>query len=189
MRTLHSVATGMTRSKKNVIRAQFCSAVTGASSLEIEGSVAVVGNVSIAEGDAITIDGSTGDVFLGLTPLVEPEPLPELDRLLEWADEVRTLGVRANADSGSDAARARAAGAEGIGLARTEHMFMEAERLPFVQKMILAEIEVQRLAAAAQAENALSALRSILALPDGQGLVLTTDLADELRAHLATRKQ
>ncbi len=113
-------------------------AVTGAAALEIEGTIAHVGDVRIAEGDEITIDGSTGDVFVGLTPLVEPEPLPELDRLLEWADEVRTLGVRANADNGPDAARARAAGAEGIGLARTEHMFM-GERLGIVQSIILTD--------------------------------------------------
>ncbi len=118
-------------------------AVTGASSLEIEGSVATVGAITISEGDEITIDGSSGDVFVGLTPLVEPEPLPELDRLLEWADEVRTLGVRANADSGPDAARARAAGAEGIGLARTEHMFM-GERLGIVQRIILTDDEHER---------------------------------------------
>jgi pyruvate,orthophosphate dikinase len=118
-------------------------AVTGASALEIEGTHARVGNVEITEGDEITIDGSTGDVFVGLTPLVEPEPLPELERLLEWADEIRTLGVRANADSGPDAARARAAGAEGIGLARTEHMFM-GERLGIVQRIILTDDSEER---------------------------------------------
>ncbi len=118
-------------------------AVTGASALEIEGSVAVSGDTEINEGDEITIDGSSGDVFVGLTPLVEPEPLPELDRLLDWADEIRTLGVRANADSGPDAARARAAGAEGIGLARTEHMFM-GERLGIVQRIILTDDDDER---------------------------------------------
>ena len=118
-------------------------AVTGASKLEIDGGRGHVGEVEINEGDEITIDGSTGDVFLGLTPLVEPEPLPELDRLLEWADEVRTLGVRANADNGPDAARARAAGAEGIGLARTEHMFM-GERLAIVQTIILTDDDAER---------------------------------------------
>jgi pyruvate,orthophosphate dikinase len=118
-------------------------AVTGAADLEIEGSIAVIGAIEIAEGDEITIDGSSGDVYQGLTPLVEPEPLPELDRLLEWADEIRTLGVRANADSGPDAARARAAGAEGIGLARTEHMFM-GERLGIVQRIILTDDEAER---------------------------------------------
>jgi pyruvate,orthophosphate dikinase len=118
-------------------------AVTGAAELEIEGSTAVIGGIEIAEGDEITIDGSSGDVYLGLTPLVEPEPLPELDRLLEWADEIRTLGVRANADSGPDAARARAAGAQGIGLARTEHMFM-GERLGIVQRIILTDDEEER---------------------------------------------
>lgn len=113
-------------------------AVTGASDLEIHGAVAKVGQHQFAEGDHITIDGSSGEVYLGLTPLVEPEPLPELDSLLSWADGIRTLGVRANADSGTDAARARTAGAEGIGLARTEHMFM-GERLANVQTIILTE--------------------------------------------------
>ena len=118
-------------------------AVTGASAVEIDGDVATVGDITIAEGDPITIDGTDGTIRLGLAELVEPEPLPELDELLAWADEARTLGVRANADSGPDAARARAAGAEGIGLARTEHMFM-GERLDIVQRIILTDDDDER---------------------------------------------
>ena len=92
----------------------------------------------IREGDPLTIDGGTGRVILGLAPLVEPAPDPNLDTVLEWADEARRLRVYANADTPEDAERARANGAEGIGLCRTEHMFMAAGRLPIVREMILA---------------------------------------------------
>jgi pyruvate,orthophosphate dikinase len=95
-----------------------------------------VGEVTVSEGDIITIDGGTGRVFLGELPLVDPEPSPELEILLGWADEVRRLGVRANADDGPSARVARNWGAEGIGLARTEHMFM-GDRLPIVRSIIL----------------------------------------------------
>ncbi len=120
-------------------------AVTGAAEMKVhlDAKVARIGRVTIAEGDPITIDGTTGRVFLGLLPLVEPTETPELERLLGWADEIRTLGVRANADLPGDAAAARRAGAEGIGLARTEHMFL-GERLQTVQDIILAEDEESR---------------------------------------------
>ncbi|HEY3428616.1 MAG TPA: pyruvate, phosphate dikinase [Acidimicrobiia bacterium] len=113
-------------------------AVTGASAVRVDpGSrrAAVKGQV-IAEGEIVTIDGTTGAVFIGGLTLVPPRPLPELDQLLEWADQLRSLGVRANADTAEDSAIARRAGAEGIGLARTEHMFM-GERISVVQKIIL----------------------------------------------------
>jgi len=115
-------------------------AVTGASRLvvDVETSPAQVGDVEIREGDDITIDGTTGRVFLGILPLIDPQPTPALAQILTWADEIRQIGVRANADTGEDAAKARAAGAEGIGLARTEHMFM-GDRLETVQRVILAE--------------------------------------------------
>ena len=105
-------------------------AVTGAATLEVdEGSGEIrVGSTVVTEGDLITIDGTSGKVYIGEVPLVDPVPTPELERLLGWADGFRALGVRANADTPGDAVRARAAGAEGIGLARTEHMFM-GERL------------------------------------------------------------
>ncbi|MEX0757761.1 MAG: pyruvate, phosphate dikinase, partial [Acidimicrobiia bacterium] len=120
-------------------------AVTGASAVVVdeEGATAHIGRHVIAEGDEITIDGTTGRVYLGLLPLIEPHPTPDLERLLTWADEIRQIGVRANADTGEDAAKARTAGAEGIGLARTEHMFM-GERLGIVQRVILAENERDR---------------------------------------------
>lgn len=98
----------------------------------------------------ITIDGATGRVFAGQVPLVEPELSPEFRQLLEWADAARRLGVLANADTPEDARRAREFGAEGIGLCRTEHMFMGPERLPAVQRMILAETREEREAALAE---------------------------------------
>ncbi len=115
-------------------------AVTGVADLVIGRgtAIATVGDVTFVEGDRITIDGTTGSLYLGSVPLVEPRPTPELTHLLEWADEVRTMGVRANADTPADARKARDHGAEGIGLARTEHMFL-GERLGIVQDIILAD--------------------------------------------------
>ena len=123
-------------------------AVTGASGLVIDLSTrrALCGEHDIREGDIVTIDGTSGLVYVGDVPLVEPEETPELAELLGWADEVRTLGIRANADTPEDAAKARALGAEGIGLARTEHMFM-GERLEIVQQIILSKDENDRQAA------------------------------------------
>ncbi|MBW3667235.1 MAG: pyruvate, phosphate dikinase, partial [Actinobacteria bacterium] len=114
-------------------------AVTGASGLMVDSSarVAHAGDVDIAAGDEITIDGTSGRVFIEPVELIEPDHIPELSRLLEWADQIRTLGVWANADTGEDARRARERGAAGIGLARTEHMFL-GERLRVVQRVILA---------------------------------------------------
>ncbi|MFZ5634653.1 MAG: pyruvate, phosphate dikinase [Bacillota bacterium] len=96
-----------------------------------------VGSLVVKKGDHISIDGSTGQVILGKVPILEPELSGQFNRLLKWADEIRTLGVRANADTPEDAARAGKFGAEGIGLARTEHMFMAPDRLPVVREMIL----------------------------------------------------
>jgi len=104
-----------------------------------------VGNMVIKEGECISVDGTTGEIFLGEISTKDPDIKDKwLLKLLSWADEFRTLGVWANSDYPVDASRAREYGAEGIGLCRTEHMFMESERLPFVQKMILAEMDVQR---------------------------------------------
>jgi pyruvate, orthophosphate dikinase len=104
-----------------------------------------VGDMVVREGECISVDGTTGEVYLGEISTKDPDIKDEwLLKLLSWADEFRTLGVWANSDYPVDASRAREYGAEGIGLCRTEHMFMESERLPFVQKMILAEMEVQR---------------------------------------------
>jgi pyruvate,orthophosphate dikinase len=104
-----------------------------------------IGSAVVREGDWISIDGSRGEIRLGKLPTVVPDlKNPYLLKILGWADEIRTLGVRANADSPQDAERAREYGAEGIGLCRTEHMFFEKNRLPIVQKMILAKYHSER---------------------------------------------
>ena len=117
-------------------------AVVGAEALRISAADKVfrVGDTVVREGDVISIDGSEGTVVLGAVPLIAAEAPPELTKLLSWADEVREgrLGVRANADTGDDAANARRLGAEGIGLCRTEHMFFGDDRLPIMRRMILA---------------------------------------------------
>ncbi len=110
----------------------------------------VVGSaIVIHEGDDISIDGATGEVFAGIIKTVDPDFDEEVDlkQLLSWADQFRRLGVWANADYPRDARRAVTFGAEGIGLCRTEHMFMEQERLPIVQQMILAKSKEERQAA------------------------------------------
>lgn len=103
-----------------------------------------VGNMTIHEFDFITIDGSTGNVILGQVSLIPPEISEDIEILLGWADEVRTLGVRANADTPEDAQKALDLGAEGIGLCRTEHMFFDDERIPVVRDMILSDTEEER---------------------------------------------
>lgn len=114
--------------------------VCGCEALEIdeEERVCRVGDTEIREGDVISIDGTTGELVKGGVPLVPPQVTGDFDTVLSWADEVRELGVWTNADTPEDAARARSFGAEGIGLCRTEHMFL-GDRLPIVQRMILAE--------------------------------------------------
>jgi len=102
------------------------------------------GGVTVKQGDEITIDGSTGNVFKGKVPTIEPRPSADFKTLLSWADGIRRLQVWANGDYPHDAEKARENGAQGIGLCRTEHMFMEEERLPIVQAMILAETTEER---------------------------------------------
>jgi pyruvate,orthophosphate dikinase len=115
-------------------------AVVGAERIKIDGKQFVVGDVVVNEGDVISLDGSTGDVVLGAVTLSAAEPPPEFYTILKWADQIRKgkLAVRANADNGPDATNARNFGAEGIGLCRTEHMFLAEDRLPIVRRMILA---------------------------------------------------
>jgi pyruvate, orthophosphate dikinase len=130
--------------------------VCGASELEIDldrGSVRV-GAVELRAGDWIAIDGSTGRVTTDRVPLIRPKPSPEFETVLGWADDLRRLGVRANADAPEDAARARELGAAGIGLCRTEHMFMAADRQPLMRRMIMA-------ADADERESALAALEPL----------------------------
>lgn len=115
--------------------------VVGAESLKIDYGkrMFTVGNNTVKEGDIITIDGSQGTVMVGEVPTIEPELSPELKQFLQWADEIRTLGVRANADEPVNAKKAREFGAEGIGLCRTERMFNAPDRLTIMHKMILAD--------------------------------------------------
>jgi pyruvate,orthophosphate dikinase len=121
-------------------------AVVGAEAIRVdeEGGSFSVDGVTVRAGDVITIDGSTGEVITGEVPVIEPALTGEVQDLLAWADQFRTLGVRANADYPRDATKAREFGAEGIGLCRTEHMFMEEERLPIMQQMIMAGTAEER---------------------------------------------
>ena len=123
--------------------------VCGAQALEIdlEARKLSVNGTTLGEGDLIAINGTDGIVTADDVELVDPPADPNFDRVLEWADELRTLGVRANADTPEDAAKARGFGAEGIGLCRTEHMFMAADRQPKMRAMIMARDEADRRAA------------------------------------------
>jgi pyruvate, orthophosphate dikinase len=127
-------------------------AVVGASALAIDlkARTITVDGTQINEGDRIAIDGTKGCVTLEDVPLVDPEVNEYFERVLEWADAVRRLGVRANADTPEDARRARELGAEGIGLCRTEHMFMDEDRQPKMRAMIMADDEDGRRAALAE---------------------------------------
>jgi pyruvate,orthophosphate dikinase len=116
-------------------------------SVDIAHRLAMMGEKVVHEGDIITIDGTTGNVYLGEIPTVEPEFSSQLNTLLDWADETASLGVMANADTPEDAAKARGFGAVGIGLCRTERMFNASDRLPIVVDMILADTPEARQAA------------------------------------------
>ncbi|MGZ3569238.1 MAG: pyruvate, phosphate dikinase [Thermodesulfobacteriota bacterium] len=120
--------------------------VSGCEDLRIDpkGREATIKNTHIKEGDFITIDGSRGEIYLGEVPTVDPEISKELLTLLNWADQIRSMGVRANADTPEAAEKARQLGAEGIGLCRTERMFNASDRLPIVRQMILASTREKR---------------------------------------------
>jgi pyruvate,orthophosphate dikinase len=115
-----------------------CVAGCDALSIDIDARKITVGGQTLSEGDVLTIDGSTGAVIVGEVPLVPPQVNDDLETVLGWGDEHRRLQVRANADTPADAAKAREFGAQGIGLCRTEHMFMAEDRLPVVREMIMA---------------------------------------------------
>ena len=143
---------GMTSHAAVVARGMGRPCVAGAKEIRID-----LGNRSfstrsetVAEGDTITLDGSTGDVFKGEVPTIEPDPSEAFLLLLSWADEFRRMRVFANADTAGDARTARAFGAEGIGLCRTEHMFLSANRIVAVRAMILAADDASRGAALAK---------------------------------------
>jgi pyruvate,orthophosphate dikinase len=138
---------GMTSHAAVVARGMGKPCVAGVEGLEIDGGVVKLGGHELREGDTLTIDGGTGRVIVGEVPLVPPQINEDFETILDWADELRRLKVRANADNAEDAGKAREFGAQGIGLCRTEHMFFGEERLPVVQEMILARDEDGRRAA------------------------------------------
>ena len=140
---------GMTSHAAVVARGMGKPCVAGAHAIRLNTAekTMTVGDKVFKEGDVITLDGSTGDVYGEAIDLVPPQVNEDFSAIVGWADDVRSLGVRANADTGEDATKARELGAEGIGLCRTEHMFMAPDRLPAVRKMILAESTEDRAAA------------------------------------------
>lgn len=140
---------GMTSHAAVVARGMGRPCVSGAGTLSIKASEGVmrVGTREVKEGDLITIDGSTGEVMLGEVPTIQPELAGDFGTLMEWADKVRRLKVRTNAETPLDCRTAREFGAEGIGLCRTEHMFFDAARITAVRQMILAADEKGRRAA------------------------------------------
>jgi pyruvate,orthophosphate dikinase len=116
-------------------------AIVGADNVKINGRSFSVGDVTVHEGDWLSLDGTTGEVIVGKLELADSQPPEEFNTILSWADAVRKgkFDVRANADTDEDARKARHLGAQGIGLCRTEHMFLAPDRLPIVRRMILAE--------------------------------------------------
>ncbi len=143
---------GMTSHAAVVARGMGKPCVSGAGDIKVDYKDKVMRafGVSVAEGDTITIDGSTGEVMKGAVPTIEPQLTGDFAQLMKWADEIRTLGVRANAETPEDARTARRFGAEGIGLSRTEHMFFDPERILHMRQMILAPDEAARRAALAK---------------------------------------
>jgi pyruvate,orthophosphate dikinase len=143
---------GMTSHAAVVARGMGKACVSGAGGVRIDyaSKTFTAGGVTIAEGDVITIDGSNGEVILGNVPTIQPNLSGDFARIMEWADAIRQLKVRTNAETPDDAKTARRFGAEGIGLCRTEHMFFEAERIVAVREMILAEDEEGRRTALAK---------------------------------------
>ncbi len=137
---------GMTSHAAVVARGMGKPCVAGCEDLtmDVAAGIVQIGEHELRAGDVITIDGGTGRVIVGAVPLVPPAIDENFGTILAWADDLRRLHVRANADTPEDAAKAREFGAEGIGLCRTEHMFMSDERLPIVREMILARDEEER---------------------------------------------
>lgn len=138
---------GMTSHAAVVARGMGKPAVVGCEEIRIdlEAGYFEAKGVKVMKGEVITIDGTTGSVILGEVPTIEPELSKELKQLLSWADNVRRLGIRANADTPEAASKAREFGAEGIGLCRTERMFNAQDRLPIVQQMIMSGTQEDRM--------------------------------------------
>ena len=124
-----------------------CVVGAGAIAINYGKSEFAVNGTRVKQGDWVTVDGTTGHVIAGQAPLVDPQLGDDFHQLMKWADQFRRLKVRTNADTPEDAAVARAFGAEGIGLCRTEHMFFEGERIDLVRQMILGSLDYKKLAA------------------------------------------
>ncbi|RNJ62961.1 MAG: pyruvate, phosphate dikinase [Porphyrobacter sp. IPPAS B-1204] len=137
---------GMTSHAAVVARGMGRPCVSGAGAVSIDRATRTlrIGTTELKEGDAITLDGATGQVMLGIVPTVEPELAGDFGTLMVWADKLRRMKVRTNAETPEDCRMARQFGAEGIGLCRTEHMFFEASRISLVRQMILADDEAGR---------------------------------------------
>ncbi|MBP7734774.1 MAG: pyruvate, phosphate dikinase [Spirochaetes bacterium] len=132
---------GMTSHAAVVARGMGKCCVSGCSELEVDYKKRIfkIRNITIKQGDFISLDGSTGEVMLGKVPTVDPQLSGNFGTIMKWADDARKLGVRTNADTPHDAEVARGFGAEGIGLCRTEHMFFEGDRIKAMREMILAD--------------------------------------------------
>ncbi len=143
---------GMTSHAAVVARGMGRPCVSGAGDLRIDAAARTmkVRDVTVTDGDVITIDGGTGEVMLGEIPTIQPEMSGDFATLMEWADSIRRLGIRTNAETPLDARTARRFGAEGIGLCRTEHMFFDGDRIVAMREMIMAEDETGRRAALAK---------------------------------------
>ena len=137
---------GMTSHAAVVCRGMGKCCVAGASDIMVTASAKklIIGDIVVSEGDIITLNGTTGEVYLGKVDMVEPKMAGEFGTLMQWADEFRVMGVRTNADTPEDNKIAIKFGAEGIGLCRTEHMFFDDERIHHVRRMILSKDEAGR---------------------------------------------
>ena len=140
---------GMTSHAAVVARGMGRACVSGAGNIKIDytNKIFKVENIEVKEGDIITIDGSTGEVMLGEVKTINPDISGDFSEIMKWADETRTLKIRANAETPLDSRTAREFGAEGIGLCRTEHMFFDEERILYVRQMILSKTKEDRLKA------------------------------------------
>ncbi len=154
-------------------------AIVGADAVKISDNSFTANGVTVKEGDWLSLDGTTGEVMLGQLALTASKPPKEFDTILKWSDEVRKgkMDVRANADTNEDAKKARELGAQGIGLCRTEHMFLAADRLPVVRRMILASSPEEE-AAAFEELRKVQKKDFVALLKEMSGLPVTVRLLD-----------